>query len=129
MEDFVGMNEDQFGTPFDDVLNNQTGMGGFETDTLGSFFHKNSLSPFDSGFDEDHPMPTYDQLRNAGFSDYLANSILSGNSHTYSQRELFHCLYESNDPVKAYNEMMEAKIQDTIAKTDKRIHAIESRCL
>ena len=91
-----------------------------------NLFRKSETSPFESGFDAEHPMPTYDQLRNAGFSDYLAKSILYGESHTYSQKELFHCLYESDDPVKAYNEMMDAKVKASIAKTDELIKDIEN---
>ena len=83
-------------------------------------------SMFESGFDDKHPLPTYEQLRNAGFSDYLAKSILQGGPHSYSQRELFHCLYESDDPVKAYNEMMEAKVNASIAKSDMLIREIEN---
>ena len=81
---------------------------------------------FESGFDKEHPLPTYDQLRNAGFSDYLAKNILQDGPHAYSQRELYHCLYESDDPVKAYNEMMEAKVNASIAKSDKLIQEIEN---
>lgn len=66
-------------------------------------------SVYESGFDLEHPMLTYDQLRNAGFSKKQAYSIVYGSSHVYSDRELFHCLYESDDPVKAFNEMMTAK--------------------
>lgn len=66
-------------------------------------------NPYSSGFDKDHPMPTYDQLRNAGFSDYLANQILYG-THVYSDKELFNALY-SPDPVAAYNDMVHAKIE------------------
>ena len=91
-----------------------------------SIFKKGSSNPYESGFDAEHPMPTYDQLRNAGFSEYLANNILYGESHTYSQKELFHCLYESDDPVKAYNEMMDAKVKASIAKTDELIKDIEN---
>ena len=87
---------------------------------------KKNSNPFSSGFDKEHPMPTYDQLRNAGFSDHLAKSILYGESHTYSQKELYHCLYESNDPVKASNEMMDAKVKASIAKTDELIKDIEN---
>ena len=87
---------------------------------------KRKENPFSSGFDKDHPMPTYDQLRNAGFSDHLAKSILYGESHTYSQKELYHCLYESKDPVKAYNDMMDAKVKAHIAKSDELIKSIES---
>lgn len=90
-----------------------------------SIFRKSSASPFESGFDAEHPMPTYDQLRNAGFSEYLAKNILYGESHSYSQKELFRCLYESDDPVKAYNEMLEAKIKASSARTDELIKDIE----
>ena len=91
---------------------------------LDSVFSKSS--PFESGFDARHPMPTFEQLRNAGFSNHIANSILYGSSHCYSQKELFHCLYESDDPVKAYNEMMDAKVKASIAKTDELIKDIEN---
>lgn len=83
------------------------------------------LSPFESGFDAEHPMPTFEQLRNAGFSEHVAHNIAMGMSHSYSKRELYHCLYESDDPVKAYNEMMEAKVKEAIAKTDKALQDID----
>ena len=129
MEDFFGMNEEQF-NPLDDLHDDPfSSINSPDEDVLGGVFNHKGLSPFDSGFDAAHPMPTYDQLRNAGFSDYLAHQITGGLSHSYSQRELFHCLYESEDPVKAYNEMMDAKVQDSIAKTDKLIQEIESELL
>lgn len=122
----ISMNEEQF-NPLDelqsDPLSSVTNM---DDDVLGGVFSQRDLSPFDSGFDADHPMPTYDQLRNAGFSDYLAHNITSALSHSYSERELYHCFYESDDPLKAYNEMMEAKVHDSIAKTDKLINDIEA---
>ena len=90
-----------------------------------SLFKKGESSPFESGFDAEHPMPTYDQLRNAGFSEYLAKNILYGERHSYSQKELFQCLYESDDPVKAYNEMMDAKVKESTRKTDQLIKDIE----
>ena len=130
MEDFLGMNEEQF-NPLDDLRSDDpfSSINGLDEDALGGVFNHKGLSPFDSGFDAEHPMPTYDQLRNAGFSDYLAHQITGGLSHSYSQRELFHCLYESEDPVKAYNEMMDEKVKDSIAKTDKLIQEIESELL
>lgn len=131
MEDFfdMSMNEEQL-NPLDDLQSDPLSViTNPNDDMLGGVFNHKGLSPFDSGFDADHPMPTYDQLRNAGFSDYLAHQITDGLSHCYSQRELFHCLYESEDPVKAYNEMMDAKVQDSMAKTDKLIQEIESGLL
>lgn len=79
-------------------------------------------NPYTSGFDKKHPMPTYDQLRNAGFSDYLANQILYG-THSYSDKELFNVLYSSN-PVEAYNKMMEEKVEVTLKKSDDLINSI-----
>ena len=81
-------------------------------------------NPYESGFDEEHPMPTYDQLRNAGFSDYLANQILHG-KHSYSDKELFNVLY-SPDPVEAYNQMMKAKVDKHIAETDELLKSIKN---
>lgn len=131
MEDLfdLSMNEEQFNPLADLQSDPLSGISNPSDDMLGGMFNHKGLSPFDSGFDAEHPMPTYDQLRNAGFSDYLAHQITSGLSHSYSQRELFHCLYESEDPVKAYNEMMDEKVQDSIAKTDKLIQEIESDLL
>lgn len=126
MEDMLDLYQEQF-NPIDELQNESlTSMNTLDDDMLGGVFGHKELSPFDSGFDAEHPMPTYDQLRNAGFSDYLAHNITSGLSHSYSQRELYHCFYESEDPLKAYNEMMEAKVQDSIAKTDKALRDIES---
>lgn len=90
-----------------------------------SISESRNLSPFESGFDAEHPMPTFEQLRNAGFSEHVAHSIAMGLSHSYSKRELYHCLYESDDPVKAYNEMMDAKVKEAIAKTDKALQDID----
>lgn len=82
-------------------------------------------SPYASGFDNEHPMPTYDQLRNAGFSDYLANQILYG-AHSYSDKELFNVLYSPN-PVEAYNKMMEAKVEASLKKSDDLINSIHKK--
>ena len=86
----------------------------------------NAMSPFASGFDAEHPFPTYDELRNAGFSDHVANRILSGESPNYSQKELFECFYESDDPLKAYDDMMHAKVGKCLAESDELINRIEA---
>lgn len=85
-----------------------------EANSLDEGVSMQAKSVFESGFDLEHPMPTYDQLRNAGFSKEQAYGIAFGPSHVYSDRELFHCLYESDDPVKAFNEMMTAKAKARI---------------
>lgn len=73
---------------------------------------------FGSGFTEEQPMFTYDQLRDAGFSDYLANSMLNPDMpHSYSQEELHNVLYSEN-PLEAYNQMMDAKAQAAINRAD-----------
>ena len=60
--------------------------------------------------DIDNPMPTYKELRDAGFSDEEAKNILDESIvHPYSRWELFLCLYESDDPVKTYKELLESK--------------------
>ena len=60
-------------------------------------------NPYASGFDEEHPLPTYKELRNAGFSDFEANKIIYGTYTIYSEKELFECLYGSDDPKAAYD--------------------------
>ena len=79
---------------------------------------KKDSNPFSSGFDKDHPMPTYDQLRNAGFCSEDAKKILYNTNHIYSSKELYHCFYESPDPVKAYKDMMSEKAKLQIEKTE-----------
>lgn len=98
--------------------------GGTIEDSTGTLGASQNL--FSSGFDAEHPLPSYDELRNAGFSDYLARHISEGGCHSYSDRELFHVLYESEDPVAAYNEMMEDKAQHIMDKTDSLINEIEN---
>ena len=83
-------------------------------------------SAFDSGFDADHPRPTYEQLKNAGFSNHLAQRISSGEAHSYSDKELYQVIYESDDPVQAYNEMMDIKAHAAIARADELIEDIKN---
>ena len=74
--------------------------------------------------DIDNPMPTYKELRDAGFNDEEAKNILDESIvHPYSKWELFLCLYESDDPVKTYKELLESKKQenDEMALIDKII--------
>ena len=66
---------DEMNFDLDDTLLSPTEDLGGETiedstGTLGA-----SHNPFSSGFDAEHPLPSYDELRNAGFSDYLARHI------------------------------------------------------
>ena len=116
---------DEMNFELDDTLLSPTDdFGGTLDDTTGTLGA--SHSPFSSGFDEEHPIPSYEELRNAGFSDYLARNISEGGCHSYSDRELFHVLYESEDPVAAYNEMMEVKAQHAMDKADSLIDDIEN---
>ena len=61
----------------------------------------------------ENPMPTYKELRDVGFSDEEAKNILDESIlHPYSNWELSVCLYESDDPVKAYKELLETKYKE-----------------
>lgn len=71
-------------------------------------------SPYESGFDAEHPLPTYEQLRNAGFTNNEARIIRYGHNANYSQKELYKVLYESDDPVKAYRKMIKEKVDELI---------------
>ena len=117
---------DEMNLGLDDSLMSPTEVfeGGSADNTLGTLGATHS--PFSSGFDAEHPMPTNEELRNAGFSDYLAHNISEGLSHSYSDNELFHVLYESDDPVAAYNEMVEDKAQVALDKADALIADIEN---
>lgn len=81
-------------------------------------------SPYSSGFDAEHPMPSYEQLRNAGFSEHVANQILNGGNHCYSQKELFQALYSEN-PLQAYNDMMHAKGDEIFKRSEELINGIQ----
>lgn len=78
-------------------------------------------NPYASGFDEEHPLPTYKELRNAGFSDFEANKIIYGTYTIYSEKELFECLYGSDDPKAAYDAMIREKIAEHLNRTDRLI--------
>lgn len=115
---------DEFNLDIDDMTLPEDVTGDLpidHTSLLGSSHH----GVFESGFDAEHPLPTYDQLRNAGFSEYLANQISNGGPHSYSEKELFHVLYETDNPVEEYNKMMEIKAQHAIDKADAFIDDIE----
>lgn len=92
------------------------------TEILGSSTHTYT----NSVFDDEHPLPSYEELRNAGFSEYLAHHISEGDCHSYSDSELYHVLYESENPVTAYNDMMDGKAQAAINKADAIIEDVEN---
>ena len=71
-------------------------------------------NPYESGFDAEHPIPSFEQLRNAGFTNNEARIIRYGHNANYSQKELFKVLYESDDPVKAYRKMIKKKVDELI---------------
>lgn len=68
-------------------------------------------NPYESGFDEEHPLPTYDELRNAGFTDFEAKQITYHTYTVFSEKELFEVLYSEN-PKEAYDAMMRKKLDD-----------------
>lgn len=119
MEEFFDINEDS-----------NFGMSGMETQGMIDDVNPDGTfgSVFDSGFDEDHPRPTVDQLQNAGFSHQMAERIVAGygGDHSYSDRELFHCFYESDNPVEEYNKMMNAKVHAALDRSDAYINEIEN---
>ena len=106
----------------EDMIPSTDGLVDPNEDLLGTSHN----DPFDSMFDSEHPFPTYEQLRNAGFSSEVAHNIVDGLDHAYSQKELYHVLYESDNPLTAYNEMMDEKVQATCDKIDKMIDDVEN---
>lgn len=88
------------------------------TDILSSNIGSN---PYASGFDEEHPLPSYRELRNAGFTDFEAKKILYGTHEMYSDKELFECLYGSDDPKAAYDAMIRKKTDEMSREIDKLI--------
>lgn len=101
-----------------------------------SFEGRKHNPEFGSGFDAEHPYPTFEQLCEAGFRSEVAFSIseeyrnpYSNAHHPYTKRELYHVLYESDDPVKAYNEMMEEKFRKKLDKFDKALDDVINKYL
>lgn len=93
-----------------------------------SFEGRKHNPEFGSDFDAEHPYPTFEQLCEAGFRSEVAFSIseeyrnpYSNGRHPYTKRELYHVLYESDDPVKAYNEMMEEKFRKKLDRFDETL--------
>lgn len=78
----------------------------------------NVCSPYDSGFDDEHPIPSYKELRNAGFTDFEAKQIIYGNHEIYSDKELYDCLYGSENPKEAYDAMIRKKTDEAMNKID-----------
>lgn len=68
-------------------------------------------NPYASGFDEEHPLPTYEELRNAGFTDFEAKQITYHTYTVFSEKELFDVLYSEN-PKEAYDAIMHEKLDD-----------------
>lgn len=81
-------------------------------------------SPYSSGFDDEHPMPSYKELRNAGFTDFEAKKILYGTHEIYSDKELFECLYGSDNPKEAYDAMIREKTAEMQRRIDTLISDI-----
>lgn len=90
----------------------------FENEIINS---SSVSSPYDSGFDDEHPIPSYKELRNAGFTDFEAKKIIYGDHEMYSDKELYECLYESDDPKASYDAMIKEKTDEMFRKIDDRI--------
>jgi len=108
----------------DEIFNIEPDMSGIDG---GGAFGTSTHSVSGSFFDDEHPLPTVDQLQHAGFSHELAERIVAGygDAHSYSEKELFHCIYESDNPAQAYNEMMDAKVHEVMTKSDELIKDIQ----
>lgn len=111
----------------DTMMSSTNGLEGssMNDDTTGMLGASHSHSSFGTDFDAEHPYPSYEELRKAGFSEYLAHRISDGGAHSYSDEELYHVIYESEDPVAAYNEMMNAKAYHAMDRADAMINDIE----
>lgn len=114
-----------FGINIDDNMHVGHGLEGSIFDKPAPIFNTRSLSIFDDGC----PFPSYECLRNVGFSESLVHHISEGDRHCYSDTEFHHLLYDSYDPVSAYNDMMKGKAQIAIDKADTLISDIEKNRL
>ena len=78
--------------------------------------------PFTGSF-EGFVMPSFEELQDMGFSDHIAHGMLNPDMpHSYTQQEL-QTVLSSDNPLEAYNKMMDAKAHAAMAKAD----ALEAR--
>lgn len=71
-------------------------------------------------------MPSFEQLREEGFTEADANNILDESRvHCYSYDELYDAL-QSNDPVSAYHNLLDQHAQIAIDKADQLIKELEN---
>ena len=85
-------------------------------------FAASSDVPFTGSY-EGFVMPSIEELRDMGFSDHIAHDMLNPDiSHSYTQQEL-QTVLSSDNPLDAYNQMMDAKAHAAMAKAD----ALEAR--
>ena len=76
-----------------------------------------------TGSIEGFVMPSFEELQNMGFSDHIAHGMLNPDMpHSYTQQEL-QTVLSSDNPLEAYNQMMDAKANVAMAKAD----ALEAR--
>ncbi len=76
-----------------------------------------------TGSIEGFVMPSFEELQNMGFSDHIAHGMLNPDMpHSYTQQEL-QIVLSSDNPLEAYNQMMDAKANVAMAKAD----ALEAR--
>lgn len=93
-----------------------------DADRSTKLFVASTDVPFTGSF-EGFEMPSLDELRDMGFSDRIAHGMLNPDMpHSYSQQELQDVL-SSDNPLVAYNQMMDAKAHAAMAKAD----ALEAR--
>lgn len=98
--------------PFDYIADWFQHQNTFSTDPLYDI----DTRDFSSGFDAEHPVPSYGELIDMGFDSNDALTIVHRDPlhHRvpYSDRELFKVLYESDNPVQEYKEMIQSKYDD-----------------
>lgn len=77
-------------------------------------------------FDNEHPYPTCNQLVSLGFPFEVAYSISTAFNHPFdrlsrppfSKRELYHVIYESDNPLESYTEMIKEKNRKLLGELD-----------
>ncbi len=84
-----------------------------------------SFEGAEMGFEDPFLLPTHDELIDAGFDEITAINILDDSRlHSYTDKELSEVLH-SDDPARAYQEMMDEKAQEAIRRADELIESIE----
>lgn len=71
--------------------------------------------------------PSFERQRSVGFDNYRTRNVLYGESHIFSRKNPFQSLSESENRMKAYNEILDARLMAYREKSDELMKRLESK--